>query len=124
MTKKEYPESWIIAFMRFYKPIDIQREAGISRSKYYKLKDDKDFMRAVTVRRKDIIAEAVMKMESYLSQDVETLQGIIESDETSPQVKINAINTLMSQLSQWKDNTELLERIQALEDAQRRAETD
>ena len=115
---KEYPENLITAFLTTYKPADIMSLTGISKSKYYRLKRDPTFQRILTERRSEIVKGAVMKMESYLNEDVERLQEIIRKEESSDQVKINAINLLMSQLNTWKNTTEILDRIQALEDAQ------
>lgn len=119
---KEYPESLITAFLTSYKPAEIMKLTGISKTKYYRLKRDPDFQRILTQRRTEIIKEAVLKMESYLTEDVEILQGIIRKEDTSDQVKINGINLLMSQLNQWKSTTEILDRLQALEDAQTKSE--
>jgi hypothetical protein len=93
-------------------------KAGISKAKYYKLKNDSEFQKILTERRSELIKEAVLRMESYLTEDVEILQSIIRDPETRDQVKINAINLLMSQLNQWKTTTEVLDRLQRLEDAQ------
>lgn len=114
---KTYPEEVINAFLTSCKPIEIQRAACIGKTKYYRLKNDPDFQRIVTERRTAIVKEAVLKMESYLSKDVEILQGIIENPETSAQTKINGINTLMNQLGNWKQTTEILERLEKLEEA-------
>lgn len=119
---KQYEESLITAFLTSYKPAEIMKLTGISKTKYYRLKRDPDFQRILTQRRAEIIKEAVLKMESYLTEDVEILQGIIRKEDTSDQVKINGINLLMSQLNQWKSTTEILDRLQALEDAQTKSE--
>ena len=119
---KEYPESLITAFLTSFKPAEIMKVTGISKSKYYRLKKDRDFQKILTERRTELVKSAVMKMESYLNEDVEILQSIIRKDDTSDQVKINGINLLMSQLNTWKQTTEILDRLQALEDAQTKNE--
>lgn len=116
--KEKYTEALITAFLTSYKPAEIMKAAGISKTKYYRLRADADFQKILTERRSELVREAVMKMESYLSEDVEILQAIIRDPETSAQVKINGINLLMSQLSNWKTMTEVLDRLQKLEDSQ------
>ena len=116
--KEKYTEALITAFLTSYKPAEIMKAAGISKTKYYRLKADADFQRILTERRSELVREAVMKMESYLTEDVEILQEIIRDPETSAQVKINGINLLMNQLSNWKTMTEVLDRLQKLEDSQ------
>lgn len=116
--KENYPENIIVAFLAHWKPKEIQEAAEISKSKYYKLKNDSNFQRILTERRSEIIRSAVLQMESYLDEDIRILQSIITDSKTSPQVKINGINLLMTQLNNWRQTTEILDRLQRLEDAQ------
>lgn len=116
MTKrKEYPEKLISAFLTEARPVDIQRAAGISNTKYYSLRADPEFMQAVTERRSEIVQSAVKRMENNLVKNVDTLQKIIDDSEISPQVRINALNLYLSQLGQWKMTTDILERLQKIE---------
>lgn len=120
---KQYDEALITAFLTSFKPAEIMKLTGISKTKYYSLKRDPDFQKILIERRSELIKEAVLKMESYLTEDVEILQGIIRDPETKDQVKVNAIQLLMNQLGQWKQTTEILDRLQALEDAQGKNKT-
>ena len=113
--KKEYPEKLITAFLTEVRPIDVQRAAGISNTKYYALKQDPDFQRAVTERRSEIIQTAVKRMENNLVKNADTLQAIIDDQKISPQIRINALRLYGEQFGQWKMTTEILERIQRIE---------
>lgn len=117
---KEYPEELIGAFVGSCKRSEIMKAAGIGKNKYYALKADPDFMRIVTQRRDELIREAVLKMQSYCSENVETLQRIIRDPETKGQTKVNALTLFCNQLGQWMNLSEILTRIEVLEDAQRR----
>ena len=64
-----------------------------------------------------MIKEAVNKMESYLSEDVDILQNMARDSLIKDQIRINAIQLLMNQLGQWKQITEIISRIEALEEA-------
>ena len=116
---KTYPEEYITAFMTSCKRAEIMKMAGIGKNKYYALKSDPNFMRIVTERRDELIREAVLKMESYLSENVEALQKIIRDPETKDQVRVNALTLFSNQLGQWRNSTEILDRLQKVEDAQR-----
>lgn len=116
--QKDYPEKLITAFLTEVKAIDVQRAAGISSTKYYTLKADPDFMRIITERRTGIVQAAVRQMESNLGKNVGILQAIIDDTETAPQVRVNALNLYMNQLNQWKMTTEILERLQRLENGE------
>ena len=108
-------ERIIGAYINSFRMVDFMREAGISKNYAYKIRNDPRFRAVVRERKDAILKSAVNKMQSYLTKDVEILQEIIENPETSPQVKINAIQTLMSQLREWTTTTDLLKRIEALE---------
>ena len=115
----EYPERLITAFMTSCKRAEIMKRAGIGKNKYYALKTDPDFMRIVTERRDELVREAVLKMESYLSENVEALQKIIRDPETKDHVRVSALTLFSNQLGQWRNSTEILDRLQKVEDAQR-----
>ena len=113
--QKDYPEKLITAFLTEARPVDIQRTAKISNTKYYALKADPEFQRIITERRTEIVQSAVKQMEKSLEKNVGILQGIIENEKTAPQVRVNALALYHNQLSQWKMTTEILERIQRIE---------
>lgn len=114
---KQYPEELITAFMCTARRGEIMEKTGISKSRYYRLKADPDFQRIVAERRTELVKDAVLKMEGYLSKDVMILQEIIEDPETSAQTRLNGIQLLMNQLGQWKMMSEMMERLQSVEDA-------
>ena len=111
-----YDERLISAFCQATKRDEIMKLAQIGKVKYYKLRADPDFMKAVNERRADIVKEAVLRMEGYITEDVERLQEIIRNPETSAQVRVNAINLLMTQLANWRTATDIEARLLALEE--------
>ena len=115
--EKKYPESLINAFLTSFKASEVMKLANISKTKYYKLKKDENFQKILTDRRNEMIKEAVNKMESYLSEDVDILQNMARDSLIKDQIRINAIQLLMNQLGQWKQITEIISRIEALEEA-------
>ena len=113
---KKYDERLINAFCQATKRDEIMKLAQIGKIRYYNLRADPDFMKAVNTRRADICREAVLRMEGYLSEDVDRLQEIIRNPETSAQVRVNAINLLMTQLANWRTATDIEARLLALEE--------
>lgn len=126
MAEKTYSEVIITAFLSSSHAKTIQERAGIGKTKYYRLKNDPEFQKILRERSNAIISDAVKKMEGYLSKDIEILQEIIENPNTSAQVKINGINTLLNQLGNWRNSiklAELAEKLEDLEDATGQFET-
>lgn len=111
----EQDERVISAFLTNYRAVDIMAETGLSKSTVYKLRNNQAFQKVIKERKQAILKTAVNKMQSYLTKDVEILQEIIEDPETSAQVKINGIRVLMEQLRDWTMTTDIIKRLEALE---------
>ena len=54
-------------------------------------------------------------METNFLKNADTLQAIIDDKEVSAQVRINALRLYGEQFGQWKMTTDILERIQRIE---------
>ena len=111
----EQDERVISAFLTNYRAVDIMKETGLSKSTVYKLRNNQVFQKVIKERKQAILKTAVNKMQSYLTKDVEILQEIIEDPETSPRVMINGIRVLMEQLRDWTMTTDIIKRLEALE---------
>ena len=110
-------ERIIGAFLTNFRMVDVMRETGLSKNTCYKIRNDPDFQKVIRERKEAILKTAVNKMQGYMIRDVEILQEIIEDPETSAQVKINAIQTILNQLRDWTTSVDILKRLEALQKA-------
>jgi len=108
-------ERVIGAFLNNFRMVDVMRETGLSKNTVYKIRNDPDFQKVIRERKEAILKTAVNKMQGYLTKDVEILQEIIEDPETSAQTKVNAIQTLMNQLRDWTTTTDIMKKLEALQ---------
>lgn len=108
-------ERVIGAFLNNFRMVDVMRETGLSKKTCYKIRNDPEFQKVIRERKEAILKTAVNKMQSYLTKDVEILQQIIEDPETSAQTKVNAIQTLMNQLRDWTTTTDIMKKLEALQ---------
>lgn len=108
-------ERVIGAFLNNFRMVDVMRETGLSKNTVYKIRNDPEFQKVIRERKEAILKTAVNKMQGYLTKDVEILQEIIEDPETSAQTKVNAIQTLMNQLRDWTTTTDIMKRLEALQ---------
>ena len=117
-TAKNYTEDErvISAFLKNFRMVDVIRETGLSKKTCYKIRNDPEFQKVIRERKEAILKTAVNKMQGYLTKDVEILQQIIEDPETSAQTKVNAIQTLMNQLRDWTTTTDIMKKLEALQD--------
>lgn len=118
MVARKYTEDERVigAFLNNFRMVDVIRETGLSKKTCYKIRNDPDFQKVLRDRKEAILKTAVNKMQGYLTRDVEILQEIIEDPNTSAQTKVNAIQTLMNQLRDWTTTTDIIKRLEALQD--------
>ncbi len=117
--KRTYTEELISAFLEYDKISDIMRATGLSRNTVSKYRDDSHFQEILNQRRVQIIRRSVQKMQQSLTDCVNVLNRIIKNDEISPQIRVNAIQIMLSQCKSWTETADLAERVEALERASR-----
>ena len=108
-------ERVIGAFLNNFRMVDVMRETGLSKNTVYKIRNDPEFQKVIRERKEAILKTAVNKMQGYLTKDVEILQQIIEDPDTSAQTKVNAIQTLMNQLRDWTTTTDIMKKLELLQ---------
>lgn len=116
--KRAYSETIISAFLKYDKVADVAREIGVTPQTAAKYRDDPELQELLSERRMQFVKTAVAKMQGFMTEGVETLQNIIRDDNTSPQTRINAIQIMFNQCKVWTETTDILERLQALENAE------
>lgn len=112
---KNFDEKTISAFLNHYKMVDIIKESGLSKNTCYKLRADPNFQQVLRERKDAMVKASLERMRSYLLRDIEELQAVIENSEASPQVRVNAIQIMLSQFRDWLTTNDLLERVEMLE---------
>lgn len=113
--KRTYTEELISAFLEYDKISDIMRATGLSRNTVSRYRDDSQFQEILNQRRVQIIRRSVQKMQQSLTDCVNVLNRIINNDDISPQIRVNAIQIMMSQCKSWTETADLAERVAALE---------
>lgn len=117
--KKTYSETVISAFLKYDKLTDIAREIGVTPQTAAKYRDDLALQEILSDRRLQFVKAAVSKMQGFMTEGVEILQNIIRDSETSPQTRVNAIQIMFNQCKVWTETTDILERLQTLEEAEK-----
>lgn len=99
------------------------KTVGISRNTVYKYLEDEEFMTELQKRKNEMLSEVCMQMESAYSDATKELIKIINSN-YSPQVKINAINSLFLNSKPLIDQVDILTRLQELEQHKKEGDED
>ena len=113
----EYSTKELEAFVTFAKRQDVLKHGGISKKRYYSLKDDPEFMNRVHEERKAVVADAVRILERGLKDAAETLTEVTVKGEPGSQIRINAAQALINGYARLSSAEEILERIGNLEKA-------
>lgn len=90
--------------------------AGISRATAYKYLRDQFFQAELTKRRSECICDTVRFLQSSLSICSEKLLEIIQSPNTSDQVKINAINVVFANCKALTETADIIARLEHIEE--------
>lgn len=91
------------------------KEAGIATSTAYKYLGEPDFKAELNRCRVEELRKSTGYLQSKMQACSETLIGIIESEKTSASVKVQAIQTVYSNIERYVDRLEILDRLEALE---------
>ena len=97
-------------------------KAHISRETAYKYLKDETFKAELDKRRNECITDTVRYLQGNLALCNETLIGIIRSRSTSPQIKINAINTVYQNCRGLTELVELSSLLEQMEEEDKRRE--
>lgn len=112
----KYTEDVITAFLTCSSIKSICEATGKSERTIIRYSQDEELQKEVDKRRKLIIKASVKKMQSALLECVEELLKIVRAD-NSPQIKINAMQLLFNQCRTWTEDTDIIERLQKIEDS-------
>lgn len=119
MKKRNYSEATVAAFLKYDKLADIAKEIGVTPQTAAKYRDDPALQEMLADRRMEFIKSATGRMQMFMDEGVRILQNIIRDKSVSAQVKINGIQILLNQCKVWTEQTDILERLKALEEAEK-----
>lgn len=103
----------------YFKEPDIKvicKELNITRQTYYNWLKDDNVKDAINKMRVDTLQNTSIFLQDNLKTCSNKLMDIINSDNTTPQVKINAINSVFSNCYKLTEQVDILTRLDEIED--------
>lgn len=88
---------------------------GISEATIYRYLNDDKFKKEYESRRRDMLVDNCHKLQANMGKAISELVDIIDSKETAPQVRLNAIDTLLRHTYKQTEIVDILTRLEALE---------
>lgn len=113
--KVNYTEEMIQAFMELPKNKDVAERLGIHIQTVAKYRRDPELQSLIRERRTELTKRAVNKMSGMIDNSLDKLNEIINDPETAAQTRVNAIQVLYSQYKAWIETTDIIERIENVE---------
>ncbi|MGN0312832.1 MAG: hypothetical protein ACI4CC_08655 [Lachnospiraceae bacterium] len=109
------PERVINAFLTGNTIAQISENAGISPRTVSRYRADKDFQNLLRERKSELMRGAIASMQANMGEAVEELMRIIRSPKTPANIKVSAIQVLLSQCRSWTESNENIERLDRIE---------
>lgn len=97
----EYTEKIIEAFLTYNTNKEIADSLGVSVRTVQNYKKDTELKKILNKRRLEIVNSAIHKMEMSLYSAIEILVSIMKDTTVSPQIRLNAVNMLLSFSKNW-----------------------
>lgn len=88
---------------------------GISESTIYRYLKDEGFRKEYEDRRREMMIENCHMLQANMGNAINELIDIINDSKTAPQIRLNAIDTLMRHAYKQTELVDILTRLEALE---------
>lgn len=95
---------------------DICNKLNITRATYYNYLNDDAVKQEISKNRYNLLSTTTDYLQSCLNECSKELMQIIKDKDTSPQIRINAINSIFSNCTKLTEQVDLLDKISTLED--------
>lgn len=107
---------FINAYFKYNYIKDICNNLKITRPTYYKYLKDDAIKNAIANQRIEIMQGATKNLQVNLSLCSDELIKIIKSDETPPQIKINAINSVFNNCNKLTEQLDIISEIESIKE--------
>ena len=91
------------------------RATGISETTIYRYLNDPAFVDAYEERRREMMRDSCHALQANMGGAIEELVKIIKAPETSPQIRLNAIDMLLRHSYRMTEQMDILSRLEQLE---------
>lgn len=110
----------IVALLNNVTVTAASKATGICEDTIYKYLRDPEFVREYDARRKAMLEDSCHTLQAKMSKAIDELVKIIENEETKPQIRLNAIDMLLRHAYKQTELVDILARLDALEELNRR----
>ncbi len=107
---------FINAYFKCTDAKSVCKECNITINTYYKYLNDKAVKKEINKQLTQLLRDTTRYLQNNLNKCSNELMEIVDSKETPPQTKINAINSIVNITMKLTEQTDIMDRLSALED--------
>jgi len=122
LTDKQ--KKFIDTYLKSKSITDTCKKLNIARSTAYGYLRDTNVKSELDKRRMELINDTTIYLQGSLQECCKTLMEIIKNDENSPQIKINAINSIFNNCNKLTETNDILTKIAEIEERLNEREED
>lgn len=101
---------------------DVCKKLKITRATYYNYLKDDAIKQEISNKRYNLLSTTTNYLQNSLNECSKILMDIIKSEDTAPQIKINAINSIFNNCNKLTEQIDLIDKVNMLEDKLREQE--
>lgn len=94
---------------------EAEKISGVSRTTIYNRLADETFKAEYNHRRSLVLNEACNSLQMTLTKAIDTIRTIIENEEVSPQIRLNASALILQNCLKYTEQADIISRIEELE---------
>lgn len=108
--------AFIDAYLRYDSVSDICKALKIKKSTYYTYMQNPKIKKELAIKTNQILESTARYLQKSLNSCSEELIKMIKSDETPPQTKLNAINSVFNNNTKLTEQIDIIQHIKDIED--------
>jgi len=113
--KKITDEAVIAALITQQSVREASKACGLSETQIYERMKNPDFNKLYQQARRDFLSGCIVNLQGQMLGSVSTMSAIMTNEANSPQVRLNAADTILRYALKLTDKVDILERVENLE---------
>lgn len=94
---------------------EASKHCGLSETQIYERMKNPDFNKLYQQARRDFLSGCIVNLQGQMLGSVSTMSAIMTNEANSPQVRLNAADTILRYALKLTDKVDILERVENLE---------
>lgn len=117
MSKKVKDETLLSALLTSSSIREASRICGLSESQIYERMRNPEFAKRYRDSRRELLTGCMAGLQASLGEAVNVISQIMRNEEVSPQIRLNACESILRNSMKLTEQIDIMERLEAIERA-------